>query len=624
MVKDYLVYRTNKHKMFYIRNNITIFVRRDSVIDNLMKKKGDYVSNKFFGSVYRRSVHKKNILLKWSLCMMLVFVAACSKSATTESPPSSGENPPAGTTTEKPEYVIKYLQLNGNGKIKRSDETDIGKVIKDKFNIVFEYVPYAGNWDEKVNLMLAARDYPEILWIQFNPNFQKYAQAGALVALDDYMSSLPNFQQRFQEQIPFWRSLVPDNKLYKWEFNIFDNTYVRKGNDIGVRIDALAKQGYPKLLSEDDWIAFLKQAMKDFPNTPDGQKTIGMVTPFGEPWGIAGIAGIMYEKGGKYTGVAGNEGVIFNHAEDKFEDYLKNEYVLESFKWFNRLYREGILDPESFTDKSPQVQEKINSGRALSTWYVTPSLANNKKLIAAGHPEMQYITLPIQSNTQIQRKEKRLMDVMNLYPYSTAVITKNAKDPKRIVELLDWIATEEGQLLIQSGIEGKHYTVENGKRVPTEYYLKEINNPDNKMGFGLFDFLGRDRRASKSGEPYAFANDPELKDKLSQTKETMEAYNKLGYKTSDEYWIKNTVGVKAGIIPSIKLDPTSELAQIHQKMVDVRVKNTPRLIMAKDDAEFQKIWEEVLREYEKLNPQRVVDKYNEIYQAEKAKVAKIK
>lgn len=566
-----------------------------------------------------RGFHRQKMVLIWAMCALLVLLAACSSSGGSTSSPSP-TNPPSGTSAPtaaaRSEYVIKYMVPGGDGKLKRSDETEIGKVIKDKFNIVIEYVPYAGNWDEKTNMMLAAKDYPEILWIQGNINYKKYQQAGALVALDDYLPQLTNFQNRWKEQIPFWRGLANDKKLYKWEFGNFDSSTLGAGNDIWVRIDALAKQGYPQLHSEDDWVKFLKQAMKDFPTAPDGSKTIGMTAPFGEAYGMAGIAGILYEKGGKTTGVGGNEGVLFSSAANKFEDYFKNQDVVDSFKFFNRLYREGILDPESFTDKVPQVREKTNSGRSISSWY--SGTHNNNQIKSSGRPDQQFIMMPIQSNRQIQNKEPRLMMELDIYPFYSMVITKNAKDPKRIVELLDFFASEEGQILMQNGIEGKHYTVQNGVRVPTDYYKTETKNPDNKTGLsgGNWFIFGQDKRAGKDGKPYSFGYDPQLRDELGQTPETMNAIQKLGWKSSVEWWQKNGKGAKVGLIGNIKLDPTSELNPVYQKMVDLRVKNTPKLIMAKSEAEFDQIYKDLLAEYEKLNPQKVIDKFNEMYQAE--------
>lgn len=558
------------------------------------------------------------------VCLMVSIIAACSSNGgknTGQETPQSSNSPSESKGTaetgqqERPLYTIKYIYPGGARKYKMSDETEIGQIIKEKFNIVFEFIPYAGNWEEKVNLMLAGGDYPEILWIQYNPSLQKYIQAGAAVPLDDYLADSPNFTTRYAEQIPLWRSISADKKLYNWQTGQSDFKSNIRGFDIATRIDILEKQGYPNLVSEDDWINYLKQAMKDFPTTPSGQKTIGMTAPFGEPWGMAGIAGIMYEKGGRYTGVAGNGSVIFDHSNNQFVDYLKNEYVKESFHFFNKLYREGILDKESFTDKGAQVQEKFDSGRALSSWYFMPGYATNLKLIEAGHPEMQYITLPIRSNTQVERNEKRLIMELDLVPYNNTIITKNAKDPKRIMELLDWASTDEAQILFQSGIKDKHYTIDgNGKRIPTDLYTKEAQDPDSKVGFNLVSFLGYDVRTGTDGQSFSVGANMDYMDKLSQTKETMGAFEKLGWKTSVDYWMNTAEGAKSGAVPSIKLDPDSALSQTDQKLVEFRVKNTSKLIMAKDDADFEKLWEGIVKEYDKLAPQTVIDEYNRLYQ----------
>jgi len=566
---------------------------------------------------------KKKLIALLVACFALSLIVACTNnggnSGQTTANPESTPSGSSGTTGEnqpdRSPYTIKYMYPGGTNKIKLSDETEIGQIIKEKFNIVFEFIPYAGNWEEKVNLMLAGGDYPEILWIQYNPSLQKYIQAGAALPLDDYLADSPNFAKRYAEQIPIWRSIAADQKLYNWQNGQSDFMNNIRGFDIGTRIDVLEKQGYPNLVSEDEWIAYLKQAMQDFPTTPSGQKTIGMVAPFGEPWGMAGIAGIMYEKGGRYTGVAGNGAVIFDHSNDQFVDYLKNEYVKESFQFFNKLYREGILDRESFTDKSPQVEEKLDSGRALSSWYQLPGYGTNLKLIESGHPEMQYITLPVRSNTQVERNEKRLIMELDLVPFNNMIITKNAKDPKRIMELVDWASTDEAQILLQSGIKDKHYTVDaNGVRTPTDLYTSEAQNPDSKVGLFLFNFLGYDSRTGEDGQAYSVSSNLEYRDKLSQTEETMNAFKQLGWETSFDYWLETAEGAKSGVVPSIKLDPDSALSQTDQKLVEFRVKNTAKLIMAKDDADFDKLWGEVLQEYEKLKPQTVIDEYNRLYQ----------
>ncbi|GBG06452.1 hypothetical protein PAT3040_00979 [Paenibacillus agaridevorans] len=568
------------------------------------------------------------------MALSLVLAAACSSntnsnegtsSATT--PAESGQTAGKETTDIKEEYTIKVLTQN-NSQIKKSDETKIGKVIKEKFNIVFEYVQTPGNYADKLNLMLAGGDYPEIIGIQDNDTFDKYVRAGALLPLDEFVNETPDFASRYSKQIPLWKLSANDGKLYKWESNVpadFNNAL--EVNDIGIRIDALEQQGWPDLLSTDDYIAFLKKALADNPTT-NGQKTLGMIVPFAEPWGMQGISDIMFEKGGRYSTAAGNLGVLWNQVDQKYEDRMKNEYVKENYQFFNKLYREGILDKDSFTDKLDQFNEKLNSGRALSSWYVVWALTTaNHGLVEAGQPELQYINLPVRSMTQIERNEKRQIRVEDTRPFAIFAITKNAKHPDRIKELLAFSASEEGRVLLQSGIEGEEYTIENGKRVPTEAYKKAATDPDagRNIGFGLFNFLGEVYTNAPDGVPYSMNLDQAFQDELVLTPEMKDAYSQLGWENSKDYFLKTGESAHTGVAGTISIDTTSELGALHQKIVDFRTKNAAKLIVTpKSDEEFEALYQATIQEYEKLKPETIVNEYNRLYQEKMAQLEQLK
>lgn len=566
-------------------------------------------------------IHVKKLVCIMVACFLLFLMVACAQKTSNNVPNSKPGSAKDAKTTGL--YTIKLLSAPTT--IKNSVETEVGKIIKDKFNIVLEYIPYTGDLREKQNLMLAAGDYPELMDVQREDIVMKYIQAGALLPLDGYLADNPNFVARYKDVIPYWRLPAADGKLYKWEQGVpQDFSLSMEVLDIGIRTDMLEKQGWPKLVSEDDYIKFLKKALQDMPKN-NGQKTLGMTVPFAEPWGLQGIAGIMYEKGGIYSTAGGNEGVIWNQIDQKYVDYMKNEYVKESLHFFNRLYREGILDKECFTDFLPQVQEKLRSGNALSVWYTTWEMsAANLQLQKAGHPEMQYINMPIRSNTQFQKNDKRQVRTETTRPFNSVVITKNAKDPKRIMQLVDWAATEEGSMLLQGGIEGKHYKIENGKRVPIDANVKLMLSDAvyaAKQGVGSFGIIGGwVPIKAKDGQPYNLGLDPAFKDKINLTDRQKEAYQKMGWADSTEYWKKTSVGAPSGLSSSIMIDPNTDLGNIHAKMVEFRVKNSAKLIMAKDEADFEKIYASVLSEYEKLNPNRVVDKYNELLKENQVKL----
>ncbi|MFB6366811.1 extracellular solute-binding protein [Paenibacillus elgii] len=550
---------------------------------------------------------------------LLLFATACG--GTGSNPGASGDAP----TGEGSLYTIKVLVTStGNTIVKRSDETPVGKVIKDKFNIVFEFIPFSGDYRDKLNMMLASGDYPELLRVERQDLVTKYINAGAALPLDDYLKDAKYFNEANKPSIPYWRLPASDGKLYKWETNVpQDVNNFCECNDIAIRSDILKEQGYPKLLSTDDYVEFLKKAIAAHPTT-NGKKTLGVVAPFAESWGMAGIMPIMYEKGDKYISV-GNEGVIFNIKDQKFEDMLLNAYTKESYQFFNKLYREGLLDNESFTDTLTQVTEKVNSGQALGFYY-TMWIKDpvNTTLEKAGHPELGYVQLPIQTNTMVKEGQKKNLRLETVRPYDSIIITKNAKDPKRIFELIDWVSSEEGQTLLQSGIEGVHYKRVDGKRVLTDEFKKGYREDPNylsKQGIGVgMSFLGLRLLTAKDNQPYNLLNDTAAADEFSLTKTVADTYKTLGWANSKDWFRKNGVPAPGGLASGIIIDPTSSEGMVSQKIVELRVKNSAKLVMAKSEAEFEQIWQDLMKQYQALNPQKVVDKYNELFQQQQAKV----
>jgi putative aldouronate transport system substrate-binding protein len=571
------------------------------------------------------------------LVLMMIFLSACSgsKSSDSSSSPSSVSSTLSSASStpssNKELYMIKVFSSSALTKvIKKFSDTPVGKIVKDKFNIDFEFVPAPAGSDSKqnLNLMLAAAEYPEIIdtECECQDTFKKYVQAGAALKLDPYLKDMPNFTKLYKDNMKYWRQAAGDGGLYNWNIGIpKDLKTFLEADDILVRTDALKDAGYPRLLAAQQYIDFLTKALKDHPTT-NGKKTIGMVAPLGESWGMAGIVPIMYEKA-DFIQVA-NGAVIWDPIKEQFSDMFTNPYTKESFAFFNKLYRAGVLDPESLTDKVPQIEEKINSGRALSAWYtVWYQSSVNPALNTAGHPELEYVTLPIQSDSQVKNGSKRYINLQLDNPFALVMLTKKAKDPKRILELVDWASSDEGQTLLQSGIEGVQYKIVNGKRVPTDDYLNGINTDKEykiKQGIGIVKFLGlAETSSSIDGQPYKMEAFPEVKDRLITAKEK-ETYAALGWKSSQDWWLTNAKAVHVGLAGGIAVDPASEFGTLEQKLTDFRVKNTAKLILSKSDAGFEQVYSDLLTQYKALNPQKVVDKYNELYASGKADLEKLK
>lgn len=577
----------------------------------------------------RKASMARATALAVSIFMLLSSLSGCGGSNASSGDTSEKSATKTADTKSTDLYKVQIL-TDPLKVIKTSSDTDIGKIIKEKFNIEFEFIPITGDQKEKQNLMLASGDYPEIVRLEGNDMVNKYIAADALVSLDDYVASSKNFGERFKEQIPYWRVASPDGKLYKWEMKVpQDFEASPQVNDIGVRTDALEKQGWPNLVSEDDWFNFLKKSMEQMPES-NGQKTIGMVIPFAESWGPALTAFI--EKGGKYVDEGTNDAVIWNQIDQKWEEVFKTKEVIDNYRWFNKLYRAGILDPDCFTDTLDQVRDKLTSGRALSMWYVTWEIGGaNGELATAGHPDMQYIHMPVRSNAQVASGEKRLIRVETTRPFDSIAITKNAKDPERLFNLVDWCLSDEGQVLLQSGVEGKQYKIVDGKRVPTDEYIKKLNTDTSYVettGLGqngnIFGFLGLLNLKGKDGISYNLSTEPAYADSLALTERQKNAYQKLGWKTSMDYWLKVGQSAPSGLTGTCSLDPSSQEGKLNEKFNTFRIQAGAKLITAKTEADFEKTLKDVMDQYDKLGLKKVVDKYNQLLAENKAKIDKFK
>lgn len=571
------------------------------------------------------------------VAILIVVAAACSgggnDNASTDEPEPAAASQPSNEAAaepsepsepEKPLYVIQVFASPDQAAIvKRSDETPVFQVIKEKFNIVFELVPFSGDNINKLNTMLAAGDYPELVRLEGQATTDKYIAAGALVSLDGYMENAPNFQRILKDSIPFWR-LAGKGELYYWAAGVpMDETGVLNTADIYVRSDILEEAGWPEIVSTDDYVKLLGDAIKKHPKT-NNMDTIGLVAPFAESYGLLGISTAMTEKGGKWIKVSSRY-ALWNVVDEQFDDMFSNIYMYEGYKFFNQLHRVGAFDIESFTDKAAQVQEKMNSGRALASWYASwfkdPA---NLALRESGNDQLQYVSMPMRSPQQIEDGYKRITLAAETRPFENAAITINAKDPDRIFELLEWSASDEGQLLLQSGIEGRHYTIENGKRVPTEEFKQGLKTDPNyriKEGLDLVQHLLVRANVSSptDGQNYSLTMLPSVQDEVLSDREK-QAYAAMGWESSKQYWLENGTVERVGLASGIGIDPNTPLGQLEQRLTDFRVKNTPRLITAaKSDEEFDQIYDQVMKEYWQLDPDKtVIQEYNNLYQEGKA------
>lgn len=567
--------------------------------------------------------------------VFVLSVAACGSQDTGDGngEGSSGARVTGNTTpeAEQPEYVIDYYNsIGATQEIPRSDTTKVGAIIKEKFNIVFNVHLVAGDYLEKSALMLAAGDYPDLVGIlDIQGMAKKYVDAGALVKLDELVDQYaPNFKELHKESIPVWRMTSDDGGLYKYEFYNPNHVLLTGAqNDIIVRSDLLEAQGWPKVSSADSYYEFIREALKNSPETA-GEKNLGLIMPAGEAMAWPNLYATFIPKGGPCVA----KGIVSYHIEKQIaESIFDNPSFKESLVFLNKLYKEGLLDPECFTDKQQQVQDKLNRGKAVAALFVKfMSDVANTELRKNGKANMEYMPMDIRSDSQADEKAARYLPVIGSYPSCSVAITKNAKYPERIVQLLDWAATEEGQAVLGWGIEGVHYTVDkDGQRILTDDFKKGYSSDPNylfKEGITAFDFLGLTAAPGKNGQINLCTLDPSFTSSTLSDR-TKEALGKYGWDTLVDTWKKNSYDTRTynnTVVNAVSLDPAGDEGKTEAKIKELFLQNIPAVIMAKDDSEFNSLWEKLSSDANSLGYDKVIAKYNTAFKEYAQKVEGLK
>lgn len=227
--------------------------------------------------------------------------------------------------------------------------------------------------DEKINLLFSSNDLPDAFYgggILSDAQVSMFAQTGALVPLNDLIDNYAPGIKAFMDSREDYKKAVSDKdgKIYGLAALIEeDRNYASQ--HLFINKTWLDNLGLPVPTTTEELYTTLKAFKEKDPNGNGKQdeipfslseKFFGLHTLFGSfglpdrgsSWDTLSHLSI---KDGK---------VIYNAIQPEYK---------EAIKYFNRLYTEGLLDPEIFTQDKAQLKAKGNDpavilGMTLAFW----------------------------------------------------------------------------------------------------------------------------------------------------------------------------------------------------------------------------------------------------------------
>ncbi len=248
-----------------------------------------------------------------------------------------------------------------------------------------------------------------------------------------------------------------------------------------------------------------------------------------------------------------------------------------------------MLDPESFTHTYDTYISKLSSGRVLSIadqdWNFTDA---DKALVADGKEWRTYAPLPVTISEEYTSKSLKNYGFAGGWGIA---ISSTSEYQEEAFEFLDWMASEEAQILVNWGIEGEHYDMVDGKRVMQEEDRERMNSDadyskETGVGYYVYPFPQWGNGAvDSSGQPIT----------PNSEEQTIANFNSAEKEALKEYEMENWVdwfpqtedlGIsKHGQAFNYSIPAGSELQIIQQKADDLTEQRITQAILG-DPANF--------------------------------------
>ena len=416
--------------------------------------------------------------------------------------------------------------LYSHGYSNEGDDNEIWRAVAEQIGAKVHFI---GADADKYNAMIASGEGYDILMVK-KAVVNDLIAGGNLVALDDLVAEKgQNIQENIPEMIQYCKEYVSDESgaLYVLPAEASHSGLMAPGSSGTrglIRWDLYADMGYPEINSMDDNLKVIADMQAKYPTTADGSKVYGMALP-----GDKAIFALLYPS----THWLGQGGASTSSV--RAYDYETMEYInlygeggafWTGIEYYHKAYLMGLLDPDSFTMTEADLKAKATDGKLLeiTALYQAGTMADGQGFMElprnwAGHDQSENAALPEVA-----------------VPSCWIGINKNSDKVDLCMDYLNFIFSEEGANLIYNGIEGKHYTVENGVRVMTAE-AKELYKDSTawaKAGLGnaeIGHFIGLSQMALASdGNSLLIAlDDDNFKDTLTDIQKDYCEYYGVDY-----------------------------------------------------------------------------------------------
>lgn len=378
-------------------------------------------------------------------------------------------------TTDNEETTITWYVNDASFTWSTYGDDRVSQLIKEKTGITINFISPVTDDGAMLSNMIAGNSLPDLISVQsWYQQCTQLAMQGYVYPMNDLIDKwAPSMKTRLQEDVFNWFSLGND-KTYGFPNFAYSSSYVDKDEKM---------QPNGGILVREDWYKEATAAIGSDMTSPSSF-----------------IEGCKYIKN-KYDksipiqmdvfDTEGNDSVkwLSQYFSTPFEDengnYIYNiehENYQETLKFLNDCYQEKLIDDSNFSANASQIKTKIAQGNVFVSM-VTPQ-DYSQGFISAYNSDIKYVPLVLRNS---KGDDPILQDIRGMGYLFTMVPTK-CKRPDKVIKLLDFLYSEEGQRLVAFGEENVTWKWKDETHTEVEWtdqYLTDSKN-DNTAKYGLY------------------------------------------------------------------------------------------------------------------------------------------
>ena len=516
--------------------------------------------------------------------------------STPEDTGDEGQEPSGTSTGPDPTdefYEWTHYWYYDSQAIKEWGVDAASKHISNLFNINIKFTKPDADPESKINIMFSGDDLPDSLKLPQGRILKTAAQSGKLVDFEQFMYPEMSLNEDMPEEI---RELLKVDGVFYGPTDWF-RTIATGGNYQWIlNSKEYEDAGKPALNTLEDIHKFMLDAKDRAGKTYNGQD----IQPFGTYPDNRGY--YIYWPLFRALGGCGIVEGCFTQEDGKIDFAARNELMVEALKMGNQWFNEGLYTADVFTQTPEQWLETVTNGRPAIMWYdFSQDDTNNFRRIVQeqsegkvsyevlGHPMNEdlkdYPMFPAAEGVDVV-----FGDENNRIGGDVSCISVKAERPQRIADVWAYMVSREGSINMMYGPSTEEDPAGLWTKLDADG-IPQLTKPYGDYSSAEFDAAGAWFWASPANADWVdtvkFAvNDQQPEEKRNWTVTTqahMTSFDEenpvMGQKiVSDQNIRMNTV-----------IDAQSDLGVNLKAITDEWQARVPQILMAKDEAEFNKL-----------------------------------